>query len=266
MKRLEPTVLKIGGSVITDKDVELQVHMEALSRLADEIQQANIRDLVIVHGGGSFGHPLAKRYNLPGGLKDETQKIGFSETHHIMTVLNGLFMDALIWRKIPAVSINPSSFVITRSGRIETFEHAPIAMMLAEAFIPVLYGDAVMDSELGFTVLSGDQLVSALAIRLAATRVIVGADVDGLYTADPKTDKSAEIFSHLTLAELRELQDRLGKSNACDVTGGMHGKVAELIPAVEQGIPILIVNAAKPGYVFKALRAKRVKGTLIEKE
>ena len=266
MRRLEPTVLKIGGSVITDKDVELQVQMEAISRLADEIQQASIRDLMIVHGGGSFGHPLAKRYNISEGLKDDTQKIGFSETHHIMTVLNGLFMDALIWRKIPAVSINPSSFVITRAGRIKIFEDAPIKMMLANAFLPVLYGDAVMDSESGFAILSGDQLVSALAISFDARRIIIGADVDGLYNADPKTDRSAEIFRHLTLAELRELQDKLGKSKACDVTGGMFGKIAELIPALEQGIPVLIVNAAKPDCIFKALRAERVKGTLIEKE
>jgi isopentenyl phosphate kinase len=37
-----------------------------------------------------------------------------------------------------------------------------------------------------------------------------------------------------------------------DVTGGMVGKIIEIIPAVERGIPALIVNAAKPRNVYKA--------------
>jgi isopentenyl phosphate kinase len=46
----------------------------------------------------------------------------------------------------------------------------------------------------------------------------------------------------------------------------MLGKVAELVPAIEQGIPVTILNATKPNVVFKALNAERVEGTLIEKE
>jgi isopentenyl phosphate kinase len=50
------------------------------------------------------------------------------------------------------------------------------------------------------------------------------------------------------------------------VTGGMANKIAELIPAIEHGIPVLIVNATKPKYICKALKGERVKGTFIEKE
>jgi len=133
-------------------------------------------------------------------------------------------------------------------------------------FIPVLYGDAIFDTELGFTILSGDQIASFLAVRFNAENILIGVDVDGLYDADPKTDANAKMFKHLTLEELRKIQGRLGGSNACDVTGGMTNKVAELISAVEHGIPVLIVNASKPGYVYKALKGEKVKGTLIEKE
>ncbi len=266
MKEPRPTVLKVGGSVITDKSKELQVRMEAINRLAEEIQEANIHRLIIIHGGGSFGHPPAERHSIAEGFKDETQKAGFSETHHVMTVLNGLFMDALIWRNIPAVNIVPSSCIVTEEGRIKRFEDGPLKMLLDMGFCPVLYGDAVLDSKLGFTILSGDQLVAVLAQKLNAQRIVIGVDVDGLYDADPKVAKSARLFTHLTLRELKELQDRLTQPNTCDVTGGMFGKIAELYPAIEQGIPVAIVNATQPDNISRALKGKKVKSTLIEKE
>jgi isopentenyl phosphate kinase len=46
----------------------------------------------------------------------------------------------------------------------------------------------------------------------------------------------------------------------------MFGKMAELSTVVEQGIPVIIVNASKPKYVCKALKGEKVKGTVIEKE
>ncbi|MEM2911621.1 MAG: isopentenyl phosphate kinase [Candidatus Bathyarchaeia archaeon] len=266
MSQARPIILKIGGSVITDKSTELGVHMDVISRIADELQEANVRNLIIVHGGGSFGHPVAQKHAIKEGFKEEHQIIGFAETHHVMTVLNGIFMDALIWRGIPAVSVTPSSCVMTRNGRIQCFEDSPLKQLLKMGFIPVLYGDAVFDTELGFTILSGDQLVSFLAMRFNAKNILIGVDVDGLYDADPKDNPKAKMFDHLTLEELKRVKGFFGSSSACDVTGGMSNKIAELVPAVEQGIPALIFNASKPKYIYKVLKGDKVKGTLIEKE
>jgi isopentenyl phosphate kinase len=260
------TILKIGGSVITDKNGELAARTQEMNRLAEEIHKAGVKGLVIVHGGGSFGHPSAQRYAIKDGLKEDSQKIGFSETHHVMTVLNGLFMDSLIWHAVPAVSVTPSSCIITENGRIKHFEDASVRALLKMGLIPVLYGDAVMDMKLGFTILSGDQLVSSLATRFNAERIVFGVDVDGLYDADPKIEKTARMFRHLNPEELKGLQARLCKPTACDVTGGMFGKVAELLSAVERGIPVTIVNASKPGYLCMVLEGKAVESTVIEKE
>jgi len=261
----KPVVLKIGGSVITDKNGELAARTEVINRLAEEIAKANAKNLIIVHGGGSFGHPTAQKYGIKEGLKDEAQKVGFAETHHVMTVLNGLVMDALVWHEIPAVSITPSSCMLTENGRIKIFDETLSKMLLKMGFTPVLYGDATIDAKLGFTVLSGDQIVAHLARKLGASKIVLGVDVDGLCDADPKTDKNAKVYPHLTLQELVAFEGKLGKSTASDVTGGMLGKVTELIPAVEQGIPVAIVNAAKPNRVYRALTGEKVEGTIIEK-
>jgi isopentenyl phosphate kinase len=259
-------VLKIGGSVITDKDGELAARTQIIDRLADETQRANAKGLIIVHGGGSFGHPSAKRNAIKEGFKNPGQLIGFAETHHFMTVLNGLVMDSLIMHNVPAVSITPSSCVTTENGRIKSFEDAPLRMLLKMGFLPVFYGDTVFDTKLGFTILSGDQLVSALATRFNAERIVMGVDVDGIYDTDPKAEKKARMLTHLTLQELKGLHGKIDKSDDRDVTGGMFGKMAELLPAVERGIPVAIVNATKPNYVYKALRGEKTEGTLIEKE
>jgi len=266
LSKPKTTVLKIGGSVITNKSGELAPKMEDIRRLAKEIKNAGIKNLVIIHGGGSFGHPIAEKYTLKDGFKEENQKIGLAETHYAMTMLNGLFMDALIWRKLPAMCISPSCCIITKKGRIQYFEEKPFNTLLNMGFLPVLHGDVVFDTELGFTILSGDQLVSYLAAKLGAERIIIGVDVDGLYDDDPKNNKSAKRFEHLSLEELKKLQERLGKPTACDVTGGMIGKIAELIPVIEKGIPVTILNAAKPNHIYNALLGERVESTLIGKE
>lgn len=266
MSKARPIILKIGGSVITDKNEDLKPRTDAIDRIATEIQKANTRKLIIVHGGGSFGHPRAQQYQIKDGLRDDSQKIGFAETHHVMTVLNGLLMDALIWHTVPAMSITPASVIITNRGRIQSFGETPVEKLLEMSLTPVMYGDAVLDSEIGFSILSGDQLVTALATRFNAERIIMGVDVDGLYDADPKIEKTSRLLEHLTLEELRRLQGKLGKSTTCDVTGGMFGKMAELMPAVEQGIPVAIINATQPNNIYMALKGEKVRGTTIEKE
>ena len=266
MSEAKPTILKIGGSVITDKNGELAARTEVINRLAEEIANAGVRNLIIVHGGGSFGHPIAQKHGIKEGLKEDSQKVGFAETHHVMTVLNGLVMDALVWHGVPAVSVTPLSCIVTENGRMKLFEETILRMLLKMNITPVLYGDATLDEKLGFTILSGDQIISHMAREFNACRIVIGVDVDGLFNADPKEAKDAKLYAHLTLRELKDVQGKLGKSTAADVTGGMLGKITELIPAIEEGIPVTIVNAGKPNYVYKALIGEKVKGTIIEKE
>lgn len=260
-----PTILKLGGSVITVKDKPFTANKRAITRLAAEIKRADVDSLVLVHGGGSFGHPVAKEYRINEGYRDELQIMGFSQTHQAMTALNRLVVASLINHDIPAMDVQPSSCVVTKSGRIEVMEIKPLMKLLEIGFVPVLYGDAVVDSAKGFAILSGDQLASSLAIRLGAHDIIIGVDVDGLYSADPKTNLSANLVEQITLEELKKLHHKIGETNVADVTGGMPRKIVELTAAVEHGVHTTIVNAAKPNNVFKALKGEKVVGTTIER-
>lgn len=265
--KVKPIILKLGGSVVTEKDKAFTPNMDAIERLTKEVSKADVRKLVLVHGGGSFGHPLAKQYGTKEGFTGSpSQIIGFSRTHEAMVALNKLIVDALIRHNIPAVGLAPSSFIFTKSGRIQHFEDKPLTRFLEMGFVPVLYGDAVLDLEIGFTILSGDQLTVSLALKFNAQKILFGVDVDGLFTSDPKICPSARLIPRLTLHELRNMQHKIEESKFTDVTGGMFGKILELMPAVENGIQVMIVNAAKPNNVYKALKGEKVLGTLIERD
>jgi len=266
MNDARPIILKIGGSAITDKTAEATPRTEIINQLAEEIKRADLDNLIVVHGGGSFGHPTAAKYGIKDGYKeDPVQKFGFAETHHMMTVLNGLVMDSLIWHEIPAVSIAPSGCFVTENCKIKFFDDTVLKAMAKLIYTPVLYGDAVFDDKLGFTVLSGDQLVAYLALKYKAKKIVVGVDTDGLFDSDPKTNPNAKPFKTLNLKELKELQPKLGKAQGTDVTGGMAGKIAELIPAIEAGVHVTVTGATKRLSIYRALTDQSVLGTEIEK-
>ena len=127
---MKPIVLKLGGSVITEKNKVATANLDAIERLAGEIAQSKVTNLILVHGGGSFGHPIAKKYNLSEGYTTPSQVIGFSETHLAMTQLNSLVIEALIKHNVNAVVVQPSSCVVTKAGRIQRMELTPINRML----------------------------------------------------------------------------------------------------------------------------------------
>jgi isopentenyl phosphate kinase len=264
-------VLKLGGSAITFKEKPLKARIRNIRRLAREIAKADIQNLLIIHGGGSFGHPLAKEYDIINGYQSASQLIGFAKTHEAMIALNKIIVDALISNNIPAVGIPPSSCVLTENGRITAIEERPLLKMLELGITPVFFGDTVIDTKKGFTILSGDQLTSLFALKLKAEKIVIGVDVDGIHTSDPKIDASSKLIPKITLKQIGDVEKTFrtqtkSETRIPDVTGSMRGKINELIPTVKEGIKIYIVNATKPWRLYKALKNEKVRGTIIEEE
>jgi len=259
------TILKLGGSVITRKDKPLTPNIQVIKRLAEEISRADFHPLIIIHGGGSYGHPVAKKYRIADGFKDGSQIFGFSETHEAMMRLNSLLIRNFLEYGLPAFSISPSSFIMTRKGRIGTLNEEILKTALEFGLIPVLYGDAVLDAEQGFAILSGDQIAAVLAIKLDAERIIMGIDVNGVCDSDPKRNPSARLIEEISLKDFERIMGQIGGSQSLDVTGGMLGKILELKAAVEYGVEALIINALLPDNVYRALKGEDVVGTRIRR-
>lgn len=255
-------IVKLGGSVVTVKDMPMTADHENVKRLAEEIKAAWPTPLVVIHGGGSFGHPVAKKYGIADGFTSERQVIGFTRTHQAMVALNTVIVDALLDEGIPALSVAPSAFIATYDGRMPRGDFENIGRLVVKGMLPVLYGDAVIDKSRGFSILSGDQLAVRLAVSMGANRLIFGVDVDGVYTSNPKLAPQARLIDRLSLEKLEGFVE-IGKALTTDVTGGMLGKVSEARAAVEAGIEVRMVNATKPGVILKALRGEPVAGTVL---
>lgn len=216
-------VLKLGGSVITRKDEPETVDAERLAALAGTIGEARnaVREgLVLVHGGGSFGHHHASAHGVSRteGTHDAT---AVREIHGAMKRLNGRMLEALSDRDVPAVPVHPFS-VASRSHEGElSLPVGGIETTLAEGFVPVLHGDVVAHTGEGATVLSGDELVVALAGGLDAERVGLCSTVAGVL------DDDGEVIP--AIGGYEEVSRYVGGSESTDVTGGMAAKVRALL-------------------------------------
>ena len=251
-------ILKLGGSVITRKEEDTPtVNYENLQRISKEIADSFQKKLIIVHGAGSFGHPYAKEYAIGDeikGKKDlERKMMGFSITHHAVNELNSVVCSYLRKEGLPSIPLQPSSFILTRNRRIQSADINLINKYLEMDFIPVLYGDVVLDTGPNkMAVLSGDQIITYLAGKLKPERVILATDVDGIYDKNPKKYPQARLLETVTSKEDIET----GEETNIDVTGGMGGKVTELLDLLKLGIESEIINANQEDNIKRILNTR----------
>lgn len=252
-------IIKAGGSAITLKKELLKPKTEVIKSLAFELSGIKER-FILVHGAGSYGHPLAKRFELDRGFKNPSQRAEFSRLRFELIQLNQLLIESLIERGMDALSIQPSACMICENKRIERSFLEPIKEFLEIGFVPVLYGDMVSDLELGFCVLSGDQIAVHLAKELGARKVIFGCDVDGIFTSDPKENEGAELMREIRFSELDSVIEKT--SEVGDVTKGMMGKLREIQNLSGKQIEVDVINLTKPKRLRDAI-LDRVFGTRI---
>lgn len=267
MSHKELIIVKLGGSVLTRKDEgETEVNEGNLERLSAEIAQARKEkdfDLVLVHGAGPFGHIPAKEYGLDTGYKDERQAKGFCVTHQSMEKLNYRVVKALQAKGLHAVSFQPSSCGVLKDRRLIRFPTDIIKKLVGYGITPVAYGDVLLDEKTGMSILSGDHLVPYLAGELKADRIIMAADVPGIFDSDPKKNHGAKLLKEVSRENLHLIKE-IGSSKGVDVTGGMKRKLDELLRLAESGTESEIVDATKPGLLKRALSGERGLGTIIK--
>ena len=148
-------ILKLGGSVITKKTKQGCFKQEIMDNLAKEIKRSD-KKTILIHGAGSFGHILAKKYELNEGYKNNDQLHGFSLTHAMVQTLNSLVLKSLHKNNIPAVSISPHSIIKLDDHRLIEMDCKIFEGYLDKHFTPVTFGDVVLDKKLGFTICSGE--------------------------------------------------------------------------------------------------------------
>lgn len=254
---MTPVILKIGGSVITEKDSDIPERAKTgdIYRLSHEIadfKSGSDSQLILVHGAGSFGHPQAMKYRL----NEEFNALGTYLTHASVKKLNAIVVESLNNAGVPSLPVHPLNSCLLDNGKLVHFQLEQIKVMLERGIVPVLHGDVVMDREKGAAVLSGDRIIPHLALELRASKIGAGSNVDGVL------DDSGNVIKKITPGSFVDMKMHIKGSTSTDVTGGMLGKVSELLELANAGISSRIFNASRKGMVSRFLYGDNV-GTLI---
>ena len=257
-------IVKIGGSVITDIKKQDTPDMDSISRLSAEIKKIKEkRPLILGHGSGSFAHIPAKRYGVGRGLINKGSAFGASLTQDAAARLHRILMRELLRKGANPVSFPPSGGAVSRNGIISSWDLKPIMLALRHGFLPVVHGDVTMDSGQGVAIVSTEEALRYVALRLKPALTVMGTDVDGVY-AGYSGAGGGRLIRHIDRHNIGEALGHASDSHKIDVTGGMALKLKALYSiATKTHSSCMILNAKVPGRLYRAALGMDVPCTAI---
>ncbi|TFF89512.1 MAG: acetylglutamate kinase [Promethearchaeota archaeon] len=234
-------IIKLGGSLITDKSSPFSLKKDIIKKAIHKIINSKEK-IILIHGGGSYGHPIAQEFNIYNGYDPniKNQILGVSKTHQAMNKLNSFIIKEFIERDFPAISIQPSSIFLKEGASIITHSLEIIESLLELNIMPVLYGDIILDKNKSFSIISGDRICLELCknIKYNISKVIFAIDKEGIYIQGKKDDTPI-ILSDIGLKDLEDI--KLVKfDEKIDVTGGSEGKINEIKKILKLNIPVQV--------------------------
>ncbi|MDR0309532.1 MAG: isopentenyl phosphate kinase family protein [Candidatus Methanoplasma sp.] len=250
-------LIKLGGSVITDKTQYRTFNRDVVSRLCKEIRDSGA-GAIIVHGGGSFGHVVSKEYSLQNGLIDFRQIPAVARVQYDMRELNLMVINELLNAGMPAISVPPGSCFMMDDGKLIVDDPKVLLSASHLGIMPVMFGDVVFDRSKGFGICSGDQIMEVLCTIYNPKKVVFVSDVDGLYEKDPKTNPDAKLLTELTSELLSSVS---GESGIDDVTGGVRAKMEAMLRITTPERECVLVNGSVPGRLYSLLKGDEVIST-----
>ena len=118
--------------------------------------------------------------------------------------------------------------------------------------------DTTATDEISFG--DNDFLAAQVAMLVGADLLVLLTDIDGLYSADPRLDESAELVEEVTdFGALQELE--IGRTTSPLGSGGMRSKVVAADMATVAGVTTVICNGLREGALEAVLGGSR-EGTL----
>jgi len=247
-------LIKLGGSLITEKSRPYTPRLEIISRLAKEIKRAYLKGfkMMISHGSGSFGHTSASKYGTAEGIKRKKDIFGLCLVQQDAIAINRIVNKIFLENKIPCLSFVPSSFSFAKNKKLKAIFVEPIVEALKLGIVPLVFGDIIMDEIFGCCIFSGEVTLDNLSFELQKRgfkikKVIQCGITEGVYDLEGRT------ISRITPKNFRRIKRALGRADGADVTGGMLHKVEEGLRIAKQGIKVLIINGRRKNNLYKAI-------------
>ncbi len=241
-------LIKLGGSIITNKEKPTSARRKTIDNLAKSLKKID-EPIIIVHGGGSYGHYWSVKYNMHTKEKKYDLR-GVAIVKNSMIELNKIILDSLLKNKLNPYCLPPTDFMLGNKPISKKVKE--IEKIAKSGLIPVTYGDALWYGQKKTYILSGDKIMTHLAKILKPRLSIFVLNEDGLYS---------DLKSKKLICELRGKRPSISE-NKMDVTGGMTRKVEEASKISKIGMSVFFVNGNKPDRIVKAIKNRKFEGTL----
>ncbi|MGI0041907.1 MAG: isopentenyl phosphate kinase, partial [Nitrosopumilaceae archaeon] len=225
-------------------------NLSAVNKIASQLKKIK-EPIVVVHGGGSFGHYWSVKYDMHTKPAKYNKK-GISIVKNSMVELNKIILDSFLKHNLNPYCLPPTDFMF--GNKPDQKKVREIAKIAKSGLVPISYGDVMWHGKNKFYILSGDRIMSILAKILRPRLVIFVLNVDGVYS-NMKTKR--------LLREIRGQKLSISKTGV-DVTGGMRHKISEATTISKMGIKVFFVNGNMPKRIADAIKEKKFEGTVFK--
>lgn len=247
------TVIKLGSSTVAEPSGHPRI--DVIARVAEAVaaRRAAGEDVVIVSSGAiAHGMQVMGRTGRSSVIEDLQAASAVGQ--------GKLFR---VWDEQLAVTGVTSAQVLLTFFDLMARTHylnarSTLERLLAWGVVPVINeNDTTTTDEISFG--DNDFLAAQVAVLVGADRLILLTDIDGLYTADPRLDASAEMVREVHDFEGLSRLD-IGHSTSPLGSGGMRSKVVAAEMASAAGIVTVVANGVRPG-ALDAVLAGAEEGT-----
>ena len=167
-------------------------------------------------------------------------------------------VNELVTAGVPVMSVRPSAIVRCEDGVITQIFIETIADALGAGLVPMVMGDVAFDTVRGGTIVSTEEVMTALAGTLNPSQLLLAGETDGVY------DLEKRVIPTLTAANLEQYRPALGGSRGTDVTGGMTSKVEGMLALCERfDVSVKIFSGLRPNVLRETLLGTAEHGTTL---
>ncbi|MEX2107827.1 MAG: glutamate 5-kinase [Solirubrobacterales bacterium] len=244
-------VVKLGSSIVAADDGELRVDvLDSVCRQVAELEQSGERVVMVTSGAIARGMRLMELPVRPRAM-DELQAASAVGQGDLFRA----YEERLAGHGTRAAQVLlTAADIAARTNYLNARQ--TLRRLIEWGVVPVVNeNDTTATDEISFG--DNDFLAAQVAILLDARLLVLLSDVDGLHSADPRTDPDAETIAEVDdFAALDDLE--IGDRTSAFGSGGMRSKVAAAEMASEAGIPTTICNGTSAGTLTAAANAEAV--------
>jgi glutamate 5-kinase len=238
-------VVKLGSSIVAADGGELRADvLDSVCEQVAELEQGGERVVMVTSGAIARGMRLMEMARRPRAM-DELQAAS--------AVGQGDLFRAYESRLAPrgtraAQVLLTAADIAARTNYLNARQ--TLRRLVEWGVVPVVNeNDTTATDEITFG--DNDFLAAQVAILLDARLLVLLSDVDGLHSADPRTDPGAGLIARVDdFSQLDALE--IGDRTSAFGSGGMRSKVAAAEMASEAGIPTTICNGTREGMLIAA--------------